>query len=92
MAELNKKQSFSIDMTKDVKQELSALAKNLRLPQGDAIGYLLKQRNVLQHRLDAVQDDHDLMKTMIGQQNLLIKTIQEQNALLQALAENIISK
>lgn len=81
MAELIKKQSFSIEMKKSTKDDLVKIARELRLPQGDAIEFMIAQytKNFVNNQ---AKDNEMLMKTMIAQQNQLIATLNEQNALL----------
>ena len=87
MAELDKKKSYSIDMTIETKAKLSKFAKQLTLPQGDALAYLLKEYGSLNQQLVEAHDNQALLQTIVGQQNMLIKLLKEQSALLQLVAK-----
>lgn len=91
MAELIKKQSFSIDMKKQTKDHLAKVARELRLPQGDAISFVLDQydTNFINNQ---AKDNEMLMKTIISQQNQLIATLNEQNALLVRMVESVVKE
>lgn len=85
MAELDKKKSYSIDMRQTTKDDLVKFSRQLRLPQGDALAYLIKEFDRTQDKLIDAANNKELMSTIISQQNSMIKVLHEQNALLQRL-------
>lgn len=86
MSELIKKQSYSIDMKPSTKENLTNISRQIRLPQGDTIQFLIDYYE--KHDINSqAQDNALLMKTMIGQQNQLIAMLSEQNALLLRLSK-----
>lgn len=89
MAELNKKKSYSIDMKASTKLELAKLAKQLKIPQGDTVDYLMTQFDDTQAKLIDAANNKARMDLIIAQQNSLIKAVQEQNALLQRLVTGV---
>ena len=91
MSELNKKKSYTIDMKESTKLELAKLAKQLRLPQGDTITFLMDEFGRTQDKLIMASNNEALLSTIISQQNSLVKTIQEQNALIQRLSMEVTS-
>lgn len=91
MSELNKKKSYTIDMKESTKFELAKLAKQMRLPQGDTVGFLIDEFLRTQEKLILASNNQELLMTIISQQNSLTKTIQEQNALIQRLSMEVLS-
>lgn len=82
MSELYKKKSYSIDMTEDAKTELSRFSKRMKLPQGDAIAYLLDSFHKNHENTQHATITNAKLQILIEQQNKLSLIIQSQNELL----------
>lgn len=85
MSELDKKKSYTVDMRESTKQDLVRLSKQMKLAQGDTISYLLKEFDNTQAKLIDASNNVALMETIISQQNIIIKTLNENAAVMSRL-------